>query len=394
MSDTISIGLLWHSLSSNNLGVGALSLSQIMLLERLSKELNLSLHYRLYGTRGTLDYTPAEITDRICSMHFSPKNLCSPSVSFIREFRRCRLILDIGEGDSFSDIYGNLRFAKLAVSKLIALCSGTPLVLAPQTIGPFAGAASRKASAALIKRCVRTFARDSESLKYAQDLCPGANLSLASDLAFALPFDKNFQHEPEGAVHVGINVSALLFHGGYNSSNQFALAIDYRAFISKLLAKLCGNPSLFVHLIPHVLDTSQHVEDDYQINAELHREFPNVIPAPKFRSPSEAKAYIAGLDFFVGSRMHSTIAAYSSGVPVLPIAYSRKFSSLFGDIGYHHTVDAASVESDDKLVETILQSIENRHLMKAEVDYGMGLVHERIESYENFLRQALQQYCE
>ena len=74
--------------------------------------------------------------------------------------------------------------------------------------------------------------------------------------------------------------------------------------------------------------------------------------APRFRTPSEAKTYIAGLDFFMGARMHACIAAFSSGVPVVPMAYSRKFAGLFGTLGYDHTVDCTTEPNEAILAKT------------------------------------------
>ena len=55
---------------------------------------------------------------------------------------------------------------------------------------------------------------------------------------------------------------------------------------------------------------------------------------PDHISPSAAKTYIANLDLLIGSRMHATVAALSSNTAVLPFGYSRKFSGLFGSLGY------------------------------------------------------------
>ena len=67
----------------------------------------------------------------------------------------------------------------------------------------------------------------------------------------------------------------------------------------------------------------------------LRARYPRAIVAPAFRTPVEAKSYIAGMDFFAGARMHACIAAVSSGVPVYPLAYSRKFNGLFVEtLGY------------------------------------------------------------
>ena len=38
--------------------------------------------------------------------------------------------------------------------------------------------------------------------------------------------------------------------------------------------------------------------------------------------------------------MHATIAAFSSGVPVTPYAYSRKFKGLYTTLGYDKVLEA------------------------------------------------------
>ena len=46
----------------------------------------------------------------------------------------------------------------------------------------------------------------------------------------------------------------------------------------------------------------------------------------------ELKGYISKCSFFVGARTHSTIAAYSSGVPTLVIGYSVKSRGIATDL--------------------------------------------------------------
>ena len=83
-----------------------------------------------------------------------------------------------------------------------------------------------------------------------------------------------------------------------------------------------------------------------------------------FLTPIDAKDYISGLDFFMGSRMHATIAAFSSGVPVVPIAYSRKFNGLFKDtLEYEYMVDLKN-SSNEEAFTMIKSSFEKRMNLK------------------------------
>lgn len=58
--------------------------------------------------------------------------------------------------------------------------------------------------------------------------------------------------------------------------------------------------------------------------------------------------------------MHSTIAAFSSGVPIVPMAYSRKFNGLFIDtLDYNHLVD---LKTDDNgaILDKIKDAFDDR----------------------------------
>ena len=65
--------------------------------------------------------------------------------------------------------------------------------------------------------------------------------------------------------------------------------------------------------------------------------------------------------------MHATIAAFSSGVPVIPTAYSRKFVGLFNGVGYKNVVDLRELSTQQSVKRTIeyLVNIEN---MKEDIE--------------------------
>jgi polysaccharide pyruvyl transferase WcaK-like protein len=133
-------------------------------------------------------------------------------------------------------------------------------------------------------------------------------------------------------------------------------------------------------------EAETHIEDDAQANSVLAQEFPSVIKAPRFTNPSEAKTYIAGLDFFLGARMHACIAAFSSGVPVIPMAYSRKFQGLFGALGYHRTVDCRT-QTADEIVAEVVQALSERSLIQKEIEVALAKGHARLNSYVDALER-------
>jgi len=184
-------------------------------------------------------------------------------------------------------------------------------------------------------------------------------------------------------VRVGLNVSGLLMNGGYSRDNMFGLTLDYPALMRGLVAAFLARGAE-VHLVPHVLTARGDVEDDLTAAQTLAAEFPAAVVAPAFAHPSEAKGYIAGMDFFAGARMHACIAAFSSGVPVVPMAYSRKFEGLFGTLGYPHTVDCTRQEGA-AIHARILAAFDDRETLRAEAAAALARGIAKLSLYEEAL---------
>ena len=112
------------------------------------------------------------------------------SAGYWRTLGELDCVIDIGAGDSFAEIYGPKRFAYLWATKAMAIARGVPLLLAPQTIGPFEKAAYAKLAGWAMRRARAVVARDRPSFAAAQRLAPGAKVILATDVAFELPYEK------------------------------------------------------------------------------------------------------------------------------------------------------------------------------------------------------------
>ena len=287
-----------------------------------------------------------------------------------RIFDNADYILDLGQGDSFADIYGELRFKLIDRIHCIARKYHKPYCLLPQTIGPFKNERIRKKAIKSIEKARLCMARDKQSYDYMLENVPQQkNVSEYIDVAFFLPYetisqDKNY-------IHVGINISALLWHGGYTRNNQFGLKCEYQSLVEQLINHFLNQPNVKVHLIPHVVGSERSIENDYAVSYDLWREYnnANLILAPLALGPIEIKSYIAGMDFFMGARMHATIGAFSAGVPVVPMAYSRKFNGLFIDtLSYHHIADMKTMDNDD-IIQIIQEAYDNRDSLTNEIAY-------------------------
>jgi len=381
MPRPIRIVLLMHSTRSDNLGVGALTVGEVAILRAVAARLGRAAEITVIDWKDAR--SPYVTGPDIRVIDLDRRFLTDPR-GFLATVARADLAIDIGAGDSFADIYGAPRLRRIFAMKFLTHLARTPLVVAPQTIGPFTRGWSRRLARWSLGRSALVATRDARSTAALAGLGYRGPVIEASDVALRLPFDPP-PPRPPGPPRVGINVSGLLMAGGYTGRNELGLALDYPALMRALIGDFLDRGAE-VHLVAHVIVRSGPMlrEDDLRACTALAAEFPDARLAPAFASPSEAKSWIAGCDFFLGARMHACIAAFSAGVPVVPMAYSRKFEGLFGSLGYDRTVDCTAADAAT-IRAAIAAAWEARETLRAEAAAALARGLARLAAYEEAL---------
>lgn len=154
---------------------------------------------------------------------------------------------------------------------------------------------------------------------------PENKIRLIPDPAFTLetvekPLPPGF--EPEQTV--GINVSPMIIGC---EEEKGATMENYEGLISHILE----TTDFHIALIPHVVWS---YNDDRQPLTALYEKFKNTgrVVLLEDADCRVLKGYIARLRLFIGARTHSTIAAYSTGVPTLVVGYSVKAEGIARDL--------------------------------------------------------------
>lgn len=383
----VVVGLHWQTQTSDNMGVCALAEAQIELLKRCANANGVRLTLIEFCPQGP-NTNKKQIDDAfILAPPMSVKKILLGDRSYYNHIKRCDLILDIGQGDSFSDIYGVKRYVYLFISKMLAYIAGVPLIISPQTIGPFNNSIVRVTARYILNKSKWIFPRDEISYGILRDFGLKDKSTLVTDLAFALPYEQKPKYSSK-KLRVGLNVSGLLFNGGYTGGNQFGLSLDYRILIDEIIKHLEANENVELHLIPHVISDTFEAEDDYRVSAELQKKFPKTILAHRFKNAVDAKSYISNMDFFMGGRMHACIAAFSSGVVTLPHAYSRKFNGLFGSLEYRHIIDLRN-DTIESSLQKIEKSLKSRDKLQEEVEVANVRSKNLLLKYENYLSKFI-----
>lgn len=271
------------------------------------------------------------------------------------ELKDSDAILDITHGDSFADIYGKKWFAETTLVKTFLVHSKVLFILMPQTYGPFKARWAKVWAKYIIKNADRVYTRDTLSFNYLKELKIKNNVINTLDLAFALPYKK--EEKKNDKIRVGLNVSGLLWNDCETKANGFGLSVDYCSYCRQLISELLKNKNYEVILVPHVLcderEGLEFFENDSKAIRKLFAEFPSCSFPNSFKTALDVKNYIANLDILIAARMHASIAAFSSGVAVIPFAYSRKFEGVYSDLKYPYLVDGKKNGTQDALEKTL-----------------------------------------
>ncbi|MFJ5961871.1 polysaccharide pyruvyl transferase family protein [Pseudarthrobacter oxydans] len=250
----------------------------------------------------------------------------------IRDFLKSHdYVFDTGAGDSFTDIYGMKRLITIFIIQRWCLAQGIPVILLPQTIGPFNTRVGRILARSQLSKLSLVMARDPKSAAISADLGRKPEV-ISSDMVFALPTEASC-----GSYDILLNVSGLLWN-----SNKHVDSERYRQSVSGFI-DLMRSRGRSVTLLAHVVDGAPNDNDSAAIKELIRESYPSV----DYVSPAslqQARKVIAAANLVVGARMHACLNALSLGVPTIPWAYSRKFEPLLAQLGWTHLVDLKSSE--------------------------------------------------
>lgn len=322
-------------------------------------------------------------------------------------------VADITGGDSFTDLYGTRRFIQGGLIKCLWMLYGKPVYFLPQTYGPFQRGWVRRAAGFLLRRAAAVYCRDRRGFHEVRKMLsfnPSAASKVAyvPDVAFVLdaePVQDSLtqsieQCRREGMTVAGLNVSGLLYHGGYTQKNMFALKADYPSLVRQIASAFISRNCALV-LIPHVFPPSRtyRVESDTEAcrkTAEaVGKEHPGarLFVADGSYSHNQLKYLIGMCDFFVGSRMHSCIAALSQCVPAVGIAYSHKFAGVFESAGQGANVIDAKTMTNDEIVRQVCSIFQDRLRQREILEDIIPAVQRQIEEQFSRLSDRVPAEC-
>ncbi|MAD20156.1 MAG: hypothetical protein CMJ52_08200 [Planctomycetaceae bacterium] len=393
---------------TRNMGVNALFASVTAGLVRRMPDLEMTVFDTLTGVREedfrVDDQEPVAfrfIGFRIGRRVYRPENLrfmqlaamagafgraVNPGLKAIAE---SDVVLDVSGGDSFTDMYPDNRIDAVAGCKELVLDYGRPLLLLPQTYGPFNASMDR--ASRIVRRSVACFARDERSFANLKamlgDEFDEDRHKCGVDMAFGLVArDPGPALDPgirswidDGAPTIGFNPSGLIGNVPGVDREKYGFRSDYRATVIEFLTRILDETETRVLLVPHVMSPRGGSESDLDICEQLERSMTERFPG-RVRVGStnfdqcEVKWVISKMDWFCGTRMHATIAGLSTEVPTSTISYSDKALGVFETCGQGSEVfDPRALETEE-IVEGLMDSYRRRNETRARLADSIPVV--------------------
>jgi colanic acid/amylovoran biosynthesis protein len=413
------IAILGATLDSTNMGVCALAAGAVRCFLHAYPDADIHfLHFAKSRTVQTLTLDGEQVRVPVIPMRFSkrlflPNNIALlmllallvkivPSKAFrnwvisknacLAEIDAIDLFASIAGGDSFSDIYGMERYFYVSLPQILVLLLGKKLVLLPQTYGPFRGSLAKSWTRFILNRADHVYSRDAEGLAEIKALVG----SRYSPSKFEFCYDVGFVLQPAAPARidlaglasldehagplVGLNVSGLLYMGGYTRDNMFGLRVDYRQF-SRAAVQLLVEKGATVLLVPHVLGHEGETDTAAceQLYEELKDKYPGRLGLVRGDyNQHEIKYVIGKCDLLIGARMHACIAAVSQCIPAVCVAYSDKFLGVMGAIGVDSIVADARKLDEPQLLKFIGNSLDDRAAIREHLTRQMPEVKSRV----------------
>lgn len=250
-------------------------------------------------------------------------------------------------GDVLSLDYGIPSLLKFIGQAESYMADGHPLFLWAASVGPF------ESHPDLEKHVVRHLTaysgisvRETSSRDYLEKLGL-RNVKLVADPAFVMiPEQWDISTIlPTKLLDglLGFNISPLIKSFRIDDSHVSEMETAVIDFLQDVIKRT----DLSIMLIPHVdsFDGSDWNSDYHymqrlinRVNLQSEANAARISLAPREMNAVQSKYLISQCRFFIGARTHATIAAWSTHVPTVSIAYSVKAiglnTDLFGDLRY------------------------------------------------------------
>jgi polysaccharide pyruvyl transferase WcaK-like protein len=277
------------------------------------------------------------------------------------------VVLDLSS-DSLNEYYG-IVYPLFSLFQLdLLLLSKKKVIVCPASIGPFKNSLLKRLVGRVLSKTTLVIAREETTLNFLKEVgVPDSRIHSAADLAFLFePVSKD--RAVEILVSIGAQSGKRSLIGVAPSSEIFRycfpeisdLKRKYEKYV-RLMAEVTDfiieKFDADVVFIPHFVFPNEFIKNDKIASQAIFDRLKNKERVKLLLADypaEEVKGVIAFCDMLVSCRMHAAIAATSSAVPTVALAFGHKFHSVLGNMLGQ---DQCIVKTNDDY-QTVLKNLE------------------------------------
>ncbi|WP_369068612.1 polysaccharide pyruvyl transferase family protein [Kineococcus terrestris] len=231
---------------------------------------------------------------------------------------------------------------------------GKPLVLLPQSAGPFTKPVNREALRPVLAAADLVLLRDERSLEHVVDVgADPARCAVVPDIVFALARPEALGAEPphrdDDAPRLAVSVRDWAHFTGKSTEQGMR---DYTAALRAAVTAAVRQRGARVTFVSTCQGRPEYVRDDSHFARTVAEGLPadvreRVEVDGAARSPEELIDFLATFDAMLSTRLHGAISAVCTGLPTLTIAYEYKTTEVWSQLGLDRwTVTIDEVDAD------------------------------------------------
>lgn len=303
----------------------------------------------------------------------------------LNEMKNCDLVVSYSD-ENFKEaasylplnIYWILTWWSMLVSRtwdvLVAKYFGKPVVMFPNSVGPFRTLIGRFISKRALKSCNIVLVREPISYKIVE--------SLGCDIPSILTFDTTWTFrsvksspvkvDSRPAVGVSLGFYAQVFSEDEIEKQTRVFAETFDEAIRRF--------GFHIFFVPHYISGFRY--DDLEISKMVVQKMERKGKAEilEIESADEFKAFLDDMDLVVSAKMHPAVLALSGGVPTLCIAYDHKQTGLFDSLGMSECVLPIYEFSKERLLSKISSVWKNSNEIRAKLVARVPAIQQNVEA--------------
>jgi len=305
----------------------------------------------------------------------------------LKDLPECKAALCVG-GDNYSLEYGVPRNYIWADD--VILSYKKPCIIWGASVGPFTqNPVYEKFAKKHFEKVTAIFAREQNSVEYLNSIGLKDNVYRVSDPAFMMEPIKptDFETLINLKDSIGINLSPLM--AKYWADGDLK---KWTEFCIDLVKKISLNTGRTIYLLPHVVHS--HSNNDYALLKTVYESLDNkeniYLLHPNYTA-AESKYIISNMSCFIGARTHATIAAFSTLVPTISIAYSMKAVGINQEVynNLSYCVSKDKMGNSEFIADLVKSMLIDSDSIKNNMKNNLVIIQERAKEAGNIIKRLI-----